>query len=442
MSLRKKLKTLAERVPAPVGRIAAAIPFGLRFGPAYSNSYRMAGRVQAYPEDLLRSWILLRLKEIVNHAYATNRFYRTHYQRHGYDPASLVSLEHFQDVPVVTKEVLHEFALEDRSTAHRGSLLINTGGTSGRPLGFHVDRHAFAREWAHMHRIWESGGYHYRHMKLTLRGTNIGKVPLRYNAVHNEWVVNTYMDRNLVFQALRKVLKRNRIGWIHGYPSLVAEFLIDLDKADPGLRRRLQASLNGVLLGSEAPLAHYVESIAGLAHDNIIAWYGHSEMNVLARNTGGQTYVPMHSYGFVEGVRGDAGTRLVGTSYWNVSAPFIRYDTGDFIDADVVGCLMKSFEVTKGRVGDFVLDADGNRISLTSLMFGRHHRAFEKIRHVQVRQRAPGQIELLIVPLQAHDRPEDIMPDFDFSGTGLQATPILIDAPVRTANGKIRLLVS
>ena len=37
---------------------------------------------------------------------------------------------------------------------------INTGGTSGQPLEFYLDHQAFAREWAHMHHLWQAHGYH------------------------------------------------------------------------------------------------------------------------------------------------------------------------------------------------------------------------------------------------------------------------------------------
>ncbi|MGN6449754.1 MAG: hypothetical protein ACTHLK_14390 [Brucella intermedia] len=422
-------------------KIAAAVPFAWRFGRSYTSMAELCRDLDDAPSRKTREWAFPNLKRIVEHAYQHNLCYRTICQRHGFHPERFTSFEHFQDAPIVTKGDLREFDLDDRSVAAPGRMLINTGGTSGEPLAFYVDRQAFAREWAHMHFIWKRAGYHYRDVKLTMRGRNMGDRLLKYNPVHNEWIVNTYGDRNAIFSALSELMHRTRIRWVHGYPSIVSEMVSDMSATDGVATEKLRAHLKGVLLGSEFPAIQYVEPIRRVLGVEPTAWYGHSEMCVLAYDKGANHYFPLHTYGLVEAVGDHGDQRLLGTSYWNTAAPFIRYDTGDRISAETEQGIVRSFSVAAGRVGDFVIDGEGKRIALTALIFGRHHEAFSKLRHVQVRQLAPGKIELLLVRGEEPFTPGELMKGFDFSNVALSVMPVVLDEPVRTENGKLRLLV-
>src|SRR5690606_25906035 len=107
----------------------------------------------------------------------------------------------------------------------RKGMKVNTGGTSGQPLEFLLDNRAFAREWAHMHYIWKARGYNTRHLKLTFRGKHFDPgIPVRYNAVHNEYVVNANSKMSQIVDCILSMPKDSAIRWLHGYPSLIAEF--------------------------------------------------------------------------------------------------------------------------------------------------------------------------------------------------------------------------
>lgn len=435
-----RAKEFVERLPYSTGRFLSRVPFTVRLGPSYPATRKLMLDFNRMDADNQRSWILSRLQEIVSGAYDTIPFYRRHYKEAGYDPNHLTSLEHFKDVPVVTKADLRSASLEDRSLKSAGRMLLNTGGTSGEPLEFHVDRSAFAREWAHMHWIWRRQGYRPSHVKLTLRGRNLGEEALRYNAVHNEFLLNSYASDDQKAQAVTELMGRVRVDWIHGYPSLIADFADHLRDQHEDLSHRLSGQIRGALLGSEFPAPRYRSKIEETLSERTVAWYGHSEMCVLAYEEGENRYFPLHTYGYCEAVPFDEGEHLVGTSYWNTAGPLIRYDTGDLISTENRSSPLNSFSVEDARTGEFVVDARGERISLTALIFGRHHEAFEQLSHLQVRQVAPGHIELLLVPRTTQDA-HRIHGRFDFSGTDFQVDYRFIESPYRTKTGKIRLLV-
>lgn len=442
MNIRLIAKSYLETLESPIANLLARVPFSLRFYPDYTKTRDLIKQVSAMELSEVNQWIFSKLKSLVQHVYAENLFYRVYYDRHGYHPDRLKSLAHFQDVPVVTKKDFIEFTLEERSAPALGRIRINTGGTSGEPLEFYVDNKAFAREWAHMHWIWERFGYNFRNLKLTLRGKNLGNQLLKYNAVHNEFIVNTYADKDLVVEQLKKVAWLTEIRWLHGYPSVTAEFCEWMADYRPDVLNALKPGLQGVLLGSEFPAPHYRSAITEILGVPIVSWYGHSEMCVLAYEKALNEYVPFPTYGYCEAVLTEDGIQhLIGTSLWNNVTPFIRYDTGDGIKADTEQGLVRHFSILDGRVGEFVVDHNGGRIGLTALIFGRHHAGFEHVKHVQVRQSEPGKMELLIVPRDPQTPLKRLKDHFDFSNVEIDVQIRMASEPVRTKTGKTPLLI-
>jgi phenylacetate-CoA ligase len=331
--------------------------------------------------------------------------------------------------------------MQDRCVTRERGMKINTGGTSGQPLEFLLDGQMLGREWAHMHFIWASRGYRTTHRKLTLRGKHFdASQVLRFNAVSNEYVANSNVPMSKVVDAVIQATRSRPVRWIHGYPSLTAEFAIELSTRRPSDQRDVRDRLFGVLLGSEYPAPQYRTPIAELLSSNISSWYGHSEAVLLARETAIGTYSTFPTYGFAEAVpTGDGTFRLVCTSVENRAHPFVRYDTGDLVRPLGIRRGALEFQVAEGRVGEFITDRQGNKHALTAVIFGRHHEAFELVRHLQVHQSAPGEATLVATPRRPGLTPSDVMSRMNLSGLDFSWTLRVVDEPVRTRYGKIKL---
>ena len=435
-------KNIAENFPPPIAKIASIIPFQFRLGSTYKKQINLIRNFEKNTDDEKKIWIYNKLKSILEFSYYKIPFYHQFYHRKGYRPEKFKSLEHFTDVPIVTKNDLRNTELCKRSRPRSGNIPINTGGSSGSPLNFYVDRFAFAREWAHMHQIWYKSGYDYRHLKLTFRGRNLGQEALRYNPVHNEYLVNSYSSYEDIASALWSAVDKNQFAWLHGYPSVVADWCRWMSDHEPILMSRIKLGLKGVLLGSEFPARPYRRAIEAIASENIVAWYGHSEMAVLAEEICNNVYRPLFTYGFAEVVDPNSkSTNLIATSLWNQTCPFIRYDTEDRINGKIESGLLKEFSISDGRIGEYVIDKFGRHIGLTALVFGRHHQAFEDARHIQVSQDKPGQMTIYFTPIRRGLDTERLKRNFDFSNVAIDVSLVLVDEPYRTARGKTPLLI-
>ena len=127
---------------------------------------------------------------------------------------------------------------------------------------------------------------------------------------------------------------------------------------------------------------------------------------------------------------------LLGTSYHNFDMPLIRYDTGDLVE-EVDG----GFKIKEGRNGDFIEDKNGKKIPLTALIFGRHHKAFDVADYVQIAQTEPGKATLVVSGSQNVLVGKPMSELFDLTNVAIDFDMELVDKPIRTAAGKLKLKV-
>jgi phenylacetate-CoA ligase len=224
-------------------------------------------------------------------------------------------------------------------------------------------------------------------------------------------------------------------------------FAIQIESLAPDLRKILSNSVKGVFLNSEFPQPHFRNTIEKVFGVPTLSWYGHTERCVLAHEKEEKfLFYPMQTYGWVEAVQDSNGkSKLIGSSYYNFASPFIRYDTGDLIENckfDSAG-ILNSFNIYDGRNGEFILDKYLNQISLTGLIFGRHHLLFDYTTCVQVKQEIPGFSTILYVRSEGRLFPYNglVSEFFDASNINVQFDFQEIAKPILTNSGKLNLLI-
>jgi phenylacetate-CoA ligase len=151
MSLLSQLKSVVEELPESIGRPLSRVPFTLRLGPSYASFVCKLKTAEANPSRSFEQFVAPDLSGLLADVAVGCPFYEEFYRQHGYRPSTIQSLENWQCVPIVTKADLQTVPMKQRSFPGRKGMKINTGGTSGQPLEFCLDKKAFAREWAHMH---------------------------------------------------------------------------------------------------------------------------------------------------------------------------------------------------------------------------------------------------------------------------------------------------
>ena len=433
MALKTTLKNLVGHIPYGVGRWIARVPFPMRLGKGYNNTKELCAKIMNAPDAEQEEYAVTHFRRVFEYAKTHFPCYGELYASAGVQDLKIETIADIQKVPKIDKAWTREHFKD-----FRGAYRLNTGGSSGMPTPFWMDKDCWAREWAHMHTIWEMLGYNYRDLKLAIRGRNLGSKPFLYNPVHNEYIINTYLPVKKYAPQLQRLFSKRKICWLHGYPSAIYQFILECESAfgEDGAQKLL-ANVKGLLLSSEFPMPFMTAKFAEYAL-KWISWYGHSEMAILAYDeTCKNSYHPFVTYGLAEVEDG----HLLGTSYHNFDMPLIRYDTGDGVELKLAtsGGLCKEFAIKEGREGDFIEDKDGRKIPLTALIFGRHHRAFDVADYIQIEQKERGKAILYVCGLKCEsETPGDL---FDLSNVKVDFMVEILDSPIRTTAGKLKLRV-
>ena len=430
------IKNLVSNIPYSIGYIFTHIPYAWRLGREYTNFKNNIKLFENMSEDEKVSYEIKKLNIINTYAPKKFDFYKETYKKYGVLGKKIKTLDDFIAYPIITKDMIRKY-----SDDFKGYMKTNTGGTSGEPFSFYLDKDAFAREWAHMHYIWSLKDYKQTDIKITLRGKNLGDKNIIYNPVHNEFIITTYKKVESFKNELISLFIKHDIKYVHGYPSAVYEFFKELEKILNDQEKRLiTKNIVSCFLGSEFPVSYIVEYLQKNWNLDYISWYGLSEMAILAydENKNNQ-YKPFMTYGYAE----IENNRLLGTSFNNFDMPLIRYDTGDLVEGKIdKNGLLEYFSITEGREGDYIIDTNDKKIPLTSLIFGRHHKIFDIADFLQVKQEVDGEVKFYITIKDKDSLDLHCLENyFDLTNVDIRYSFELLESPIRTKIGKIKLKI-
>ena len=406
MSLEDKLYPLLrlyEAAPQPVkcllGRAYRTLPVAWRQGAAYAHFQREASDSESWDADTLQQYQIARLRESLIAA-GKAPFYTRRFAEAGVKPEQFESLDQLAAYPLLTKADLlhHREEMVNPEIPASQRLYITTGGSSGVPVGFYLQRGVSRpKEQAYLEAQWSRRGYRAGDRVAVIRGSVTsskarGRISY-YDATRDWLILSSY---HLTLERLPEyiaALKRFRPQHLHVYPSAALMLARGLEQTG----MKLGFSLTSVLCGSEkldADSQSYLERMLGA---RVFHWYGHSERAVLAgqgRHSNHLYFWP--GYGHVEfGEPDAAGHReIIGTSFHNHVMPLIRYRTGDYARPGVVlddELPMPEIEAVVGRDYEFIISATGRQISLTAI--NMHDRIFDGLLAVQFAQGKAGEVE-------------------------------------------------
>lgn len=437
------LKTGNFQVPLWIGHPISYIPYSLRpgVGEVYSRQKLSITNYQTLNAEQRETFVYNNFYKIFEHAYLSVPFYTRLYKSAGIELGDIRNFESIARIPVIGKKDLIDVPLEERSYPVKGRLIVNTGGSSGKTLSFYTDPFRFGNEWAHIHYMWSMLGFKPSSLKLSFDGRSKVKDYVQYDFLRHSLRFDIYTDKFKVSSKLLEICRRNKIEYLHGYPSAMYEFAIHCINHEPILLKILRSTLQGAFLSSEYPSPHYRDTIESVFGIRTQSFYGHTETCVMAVEKEKFIYEVFQTYGLAEAVQNkDGKTDLVGTSYFNYASPLIRYNTEDDIAIhSSKNGLLESFMINEGRNGDFIKDKNGINIPLTGLIFGRHHKLFDLCEHIQVREDGMGKATILYTSNMPMSH--DLNSLFDSSNVDIEFRFEKIDKPVLTNAGKITLLI-
>jgi phenylacetate-CoA ligase len=443
------------RLPTPLQHLACSVvgwrTERTRYAGAFPRLLEEAHRRTYSSVEEICAFRDQRLAEFVRYAARNVPFYRDRLHRAGLDPERIRSLEDLGSLPIFTKSEAQQRTREFKSSAapRRGTIIAHTSGTTGGALRFAVTLHARQEQWA----TW----WRYRAWHGIERGTWCGLFAGRSIVPSSQatppfWRIN-YPGRQVLFSGYHvsaqnlphyvAELRRRKLPWLHGYPSLlalIAAHLLDTG-SDLGYRVRW------VTTGAENLLPHQAAALERALGVTPRQHYGLAEgvANVSECELG-RLHVD-EDYAAVEFVPlASAGLhRIVGTNFTNAAAPLLRYDTQDVTVITSGSCSCgrpgRVVEGIDGRLEDYVVLRNGVRIGRMDHIF----KDMINVKEAQIHQQTPGQMTIRIVRNRGYSGADDRMLLAETRrrvGDDMQIDIEFVDALPRTGTGKLRFVVS
>jgi phenylacetate-CoA ligase len=284
------------------------------------------------------------------------------------------------------------------------SYTATTGGTGGSPTTLLFANELYGIEWAHVHHIWSFAGYdRKRDTKLTLRGKVLKSNKLvEYSPIYNELVVDVFKVNNNNFDEFLKAIEPYNIQYIHGYPSLVKEYMTYFES------HNYIPQLKAILLTSEGTDINDKQYIADFFGCQVLSFYGQSERALIAVDIESNgIYKVYTSYGYPRIIEGE----LIITSFVNRALPLLNYKIGDGAELieDEHCIYLKNLSSRRGK--DFIYLTKEKKIPSTAL--GLHIPIQNEILYYQFHQKEFAKIEIRVLPkMTSPISPEEILAVF------------------------------
>ncbi len=276
----------------------------------------------------------------------------------------------FEEVPVLTKEIIRQNTPGLISSAYRRKLFKKqSGGSTGVPLVYYTTSESQSYLWASIILSWETAGYQLGDKVGFLAGTSLIKVGLPNKIFYALFNIEMYPATPLnqqVLEAHAEDMKRKKVKIIYGYAHVINE-LADYIKTK-GLG--YLPDLKGIVCTAEILTDDMRKNITDGFGVRVVNQYGcheggasafecdHGRMHLISSKIVYET----HEDGFI-----------VSTDLTNEGFLMLKYDTGDMLDfADDKCTCGRTFPVVNrviGRSSDLVMDKYNNKLHDSFLYF-------------------------------------------------------------------------
>lgn len=378
--------------------------------PSYPRYRRLFEKSQFCSAPLLVHHQLQLLREQLLHAYRHVPYYKMRFDEMGLTPLDIRSYEDLSRIPVLTKRDIQDNKLQllaENIPAEKRSR-NQTGGSTGSPLQFWVDKERFdaRRASTDRHNSWAGlrpGDFVAQIWGALLDLETVVQpgVSWRQRLLHRQLLLNSSRVGEEDLFAYVELLRRYRPRVLVAYAQsavMFAEFCLANNISD--------IEFQSVITTAEVLHPEQRAPIEAAFGGKVFNRYGCREVSVIASECDQHTGMHVNADALIveiEPVRGlPAGQgRVLVTDLLNRSMPLIRYDIGDlatWVDGPPCPCgrALPRIASIEGRTTDFLVLPDGSRIAGPSLAL--LHADMQEVRQIQYVQHSRSRVTLNIVP--------------------------------------------
>jgi len=371
----------------------------------FREKYKFLKESQWWSKEKLEKYQMQELIILLNHAYKNVPYYKKTFSNSGLKPEDIKSISDLNKIPFLTKDIIKENLIELKAINYTKSKfeLSRTGGSTGQPLNFYVEKGvtlsilmAFAKLWMD----WTDRSFFDRCVYITGEDE-----PFKYQLFGRTLVISSFFMNDNYMPIFIEKIRKLKPKHILGYPSAITNLAIYMKKNNienfPSLRI----------------IVCLAETLNDLQRDLIEKFfkcrvhnqYGLRESAALGGTCRDSNYFHMFSeFGIIELIDKDGRQitkegqigEIVGTSFINHIFPFIRYRTGDLGVYTFKKCKCGRnyplLERIQGRLQELLVSKTNKLVNLIGL-YGLIAKSSLNVKECQLYQDTPGQVIIKIV---------------------------------------------
>ena len=317
------------------------------------------------------------LRHMINFAYKNVPYYHKLFNDLILVPEDIKKVEDLQKLPVLTKENIksnwEDFQPVNLNKMHYYEGV--TGGSTGNPLKYRLSKFDRFLSGALLYRGWGYGGYGLGDKMVFLAGSSldIGTKSYLAKRVHeiarNIMKLSSFDMGETEMREYVNIINSSKPKFLRGYASSIYFFANWIEKNNLKIDQPLL-----IFTTSEKLYPHMKEQIGKIFHCEVLDTYGLNDGGISAYEC--QEHAGLHidtERGIMEiadpeGNQLETGSgKILATSLYNYSMPFIRYDTNDLgnLTDDICSC-GRGYKLLKevvGRSVDFLLTPEGKNVN-------------------------------------------------------------------------------
>lgn len=376
-------------------------------------------------------------------------FWAERFRQFEFDIHAVDILSELKKLPILNKSEVKENIYQISNQSYKGPYNIaHTSGTTGSGMKFPQSLSMENAQWATWWRYRAWHGINHEQWMGWFGGRSI----LNINQKTPPFWIKNYPMKQIMFSAhhlnLNSVqmyfeqIVKNKLTWIHGYPSQIYYFSNLLREKNIDATK---TSLRVITVGAENLSTYQKDTIESIFDAPLRQHYGLAEgVSNISENANSELILDQ-DFAYTELLPFHGGEvnqrKIVGTNYHNLKFPLIRYDTQDIATVASDGNNVQLVSID-GRQEDYIVLKNGSKL-------GRLDHIFKDLTHVteaQIQQLSNFDVVIKIVKgVEYDDSKQEVLLISEARkrfGSGINLLIEYVENIERTRSGKLRFVIS
>ena len=353
------------------------IPYLLKFNFLFKKELKKLKELERLSENELKILEFKKIKKLLKASMKT-KFYKKLYEKHNIDISSIKSIDDFDRLPIITKEMIIG---KEKELLTKPSIFLfkgSTSGTTGSSLNVYYDYMSVVKENAYIWRYRNICGLMFRDPVVSLRGYLSKENTSKYDRYTNTLYLSRFHINDENIYKYYSLLKEFSPKAILASPSSLYNLVLLLEE------KGLSLNIELAFTSSEMLYEKQKRVIENFLETKFFDWYGTSERTIALQQTPKGYYEEPLLYSHNKYLE----RSIITTNLNNFSYPLIRYVINDVIE-------IKNSKITSilGRNHDCIILKDNSRVGVGGVIF----KGINGIKFGQIVQNKKNEININIV---------------------------------------------